>query len=276
MGLLGQPFVPFLSRRESDALSFGQRDVGLRSLSDYEDIVKPGGETMSLGVLDVNDVKATRMSLARGDDTNTPQVVAACHHAEVPGFEFDEVQDLAVSDVQPDSVVDLNQGVGVADGAAVVRHEEGHALRPGSHFLDAAQLVLGLLGGDLVEDEPALHVVQETEKVTCLLDGDHVHEPRGVRVVSSNPAIDFNSPLHDDLGHLAVGQSILQPVPEDDDEGQGLPQLVGASRGSGREDPSQLVQNPCLGGREALQMLLRSSSLQRYGNSEKRHGVRHG
>ena len=48
----------------------------------------------------------------------------------------------------PDGVVDLDDGVGVADGASVRGVEVGHVLRPGLDGLHAAKLVLGLLVRD--------------------------------------------------------------------------------------------------------------------------------
>lgn len=51
----------------------------------------PGGKGVALRVLDVHDVEASRMSFPRGDDTDSTQVVATGHHAQVARLELDEV-----------------------------------------------------------------------------------------------------------------------------------------------------------------------------------------
>lgn len=97
---------------------------------------------MSQAVLDVNDVKATHMSLPRCDHTNTTQIVTAGHHTQVSGLELDEVDDLARRNVVANGVVGLDLRIRIADGAAVVCHKEWNSLWASADLLDTAQLVL--------------------------------------------------------------------------------------------------------------------------------------
>lgn len=53
------------------------------------------------------------------------------------------------------------------------------------------------------------------------------HEPSWVGDISADLAIDLDEPLHADLLDLISSQSVLETVPQKDDEGQALPQLVG-------------------------------------------------
>lgn len=53
------------------------------------------------------------------------------------------------------------------------------------------------------------------------------HESSRVGDVGADLAIDLDEPLHADLLHLISSQGILEAVPQEDDEGQALPQLVG-------------------------------------------------
>ena len=48
----------------------------------------------------------------------------------------------------------LDGGVGVSDGATVTGVKEWDVLRPGGDRANTAKLVLGLLLGDAVNDEP--------------------------------------------------------------------------------------------------------------------------
>lgn len=79
------------------------------------------------------------------DGTDTSGVTASGDHAEVSGLELDRVHDFASGNVQPDGIVGLNNGVGVADGSAVRGEQEGHVLGAGLDLSDTTQLVLGLL-----------------------------------------------------------------------------------------------------------------------------------
>lgn len=57
------------------------------------------------------------------------------------------------------------------------------------------------------------------------------HKSSRVGDVGADLAIDFDEPLHANLLDLVSGQRVLQPVPQEDDEGQALPQLVGTGGG---------------------------------------------
>ena len=59
------------------------------------------------------------------------------------------------------------------------------------------------------------------------------HKSSWVCVVSSDFSVDLHQPLVQDLLALIVGQSILQPVSQENHEGQTFPQLVGSTAWSG-------------------------------------------
>lgn len=116
---LGATAVTLLGDGELDALALGEGDPGLLAAND-EDVGLAGGEAVVNGVLEVDDGEATIVALAVGDDTDTTHVAAAGDHGNGTGVELDEVGDLAGLNVDLDGVVDLDEGVGVAD-AAVAR-----------------------------------------------------------------------------------------------------------------------------------------------------------
>jgi hypothetical protein len=89
-------------------------------------------------------------------------------------LELDVVDDLVLDEVELDSVVDLDRGVRVTDGAAVVGDDEGDTLGAELDLLDLEELVGRLLLRDAVDREAALDVVQETEVLARLLDRDDV------------------------------------------------------------------------------------------------------
>jgi hypothetical protein len=125
--------VALLGNGELDTLALGKGDPGLL-LADDENVALTGGELVVNGVLDVDDVEATVVTLTVGDDTNTTHVTTTSGHGDHTGVEADEVLDLAWimyqyklklsshllvqhtgGEVDLDGVVDLDGGVGVTD-----------------------------------------------------------------------------------------------------------------------------------------------------------------
>lgn len=88
------------------------------------------------------------------------------------------------------------------------------------------------------------------------------HESSRVVWVRTDFTVDFDQTLHHDFRDLGVGQSVLQPVTEEDDQGKRLSEFVRPGGRSGGVDASQLVQHPCLRRIETLQVLFRSSGLE--------------
>lgn len=122
--------------------------------------------------------------------------------------------------------------------------------------LDLAQLVLGLLGLDSVDGEAALGVVDETEVLASLLDGDDVHVAGRVGDVGADLAVNLDQALHHDGLGLAVVEGILETVADEDDQGHAVTELVRTGRRLGGIETGQLVQQPVGGGAKALLVLL--------------------
>lgn len=106
--------VTLLSNGELDTLALGQGDPGL-VLANDENVGLTGGERVVNSILEVDNVETTIVTFAVGDDTNTTHVTTAGNHGDGTSVELDKVLDLASLKVDLDGVVDLDQGVGVAD-----------------------------------------------------------------------------------------------------------------------------------------------------------------
>lgn len=65
-----------------------------------------------------------------------------CGAVSLTRVELDELSDLAAVQVDADRVVDLDEGVRVADGPGVVRHQVGHPPRAHHELPHLAELVL--------------------------------------------------------------------------------------------------------------------------------------
>jgi hypothetical protein len=116
---VGPAAVTLLSDGELDTLALGEGDPGLL-LSDDDNVGLTSGELVVNGILQVDNVEATIVTLTVGDDTNTAHVATTGDHDDDTSVELDEVLDLASGKVNLDGVVDLDGGVGVTDATHVV------------------------------------------------------------------------------------------------------------------------------------------------------------
>lgn len=110
--------ISLLGDAELDTLALGQRDPGALGADD-EDVGLTSGEGVVNGVLDVDDVETTIVSLTVGDDTNTTHVTTTSNHSNGTRVELDKVGDLASGELDLDSVVDLDGRVRVANPVRV-------------------------------------------------------------------------------------------------------------------------------------------------------------
>ncbi len=142
LGGSSQATIALFGDRQLDALLLRHADPRLVALAGDENVGQTRGELTVQSILDVDNVEAAQVTLAVRDDTNTTHVAAAGDEANVASVKLDKVNNLASLQIQLDRVVDLDQRVRVADGAAVVGNQEGNALGTKLDLLDLAELVL--------------------------------------------------------------------------------------------------------------------------------------
>jgi hypothetical protein len=106
--------ISLLCDGKLDTLALWQRDPWLLG-TDNENVVLTGSERVVYGILDVNNVEASVVTFTVSDDTNTTHVTSTSGHGDATSVELDEIGDLAGSEVDLDSVVDLDSWVRVAD-----------------------------------------------------------------------------------------------------------------------------------------------------------------
>lgn len=94
----------------------------------------------------------------------------------------------------------------------IVRNQEWDTALAKLNALDLAELELSLLGLDAVDGEAALGVVDETEVLASLLEGDDVHEASGEGGVGADLAVNLNQTLHHDGLDLTTVQGVLETV----------------------------------------------------------------
>ncbi|EJK51177.1 hypothetical protein THAOC_29673, partial [Thalassiosira oceanica] len=181
------------------------------------------------------------------EDSDTTSVVTLGNHDDRPHLERENLAHLASRDVDLDGVVDLDVGVGESEGTSIVRDSHGDLLGGDVNLLYTAEFPLGLFLIDAVQNEASLGVVEETEDVAGLLELDDVHETGGVVVVSSDLAVDLDTPLHADLLALLSGEGVLQTLTKDNGDGKALALLVRSGGGLRGPNASHLAQVPVRG-----------------------------
>ena len=122
----------------------------------------------------MNDVEATDVLLTVRDDTATTPVTTTGDENEVASVKLDKVGNLSLLEVETNSVVDLDQRIGVTDGATVMGNNVGDTLVADGDLADLEELVGGFLSGDAVDGETTLDIVKKAEMLARLLDRDHV------------------------------------------------------------------------------------------------------
>ena len=246
-----------------EALALGEANKSVVGLADDKHVAETGGELVATGVSDVDDLERTSVLLATDDDAHATDVAPAGDHDCVADLKLDKVDNLAGGEVDLDGVVGADRGVGVADGARVVGREEGDALTADLDLGHTAQLEGGLLGSDGVDRETALDVVEETEVLAGLVDGDDIHEAgREVRV-GADLAVDLDKTLHHNVGNLTAGERVFQAVAEEQHQRKALTELVRTSRRTGRIGTAKLVKHPVLGRCKSLKVMFGTTSLKK-------------
>lgn len=80
----------------------------------------PGGKSPFHRVFDVHDIEATNVLLTMCDNTSTTHVTATGDEYKVASVKLDKVSDLSLVDIILHGVVDMDDGVGIANRSAVV------------------------------------------------------------------------------------------------------------------------------------------------------------
>jgi len=138
----------------------------------------------------------------------------------------------------------LDERVWVPDGATIMSNQIGNSSRASRNLNNTTELIFSFLRGDLVEDEATLDIVQDSEIVICLFDGQDIHEAGRIFNVSADATIDFDETLHDNLGYFTSSKGVLELIPENKHHWKRFAEPVRTGSGTGSEHTSQLVQHP--------------------------------
>lgn len=134
----------------------------------------PCGKRTIKRIFDMDNIETPDMLLTMNDDTCTTHVTATGNHYNVTSVEGDKVGDFALLKVKFDGVVDLDGWIRIADRASVVCDDVRDTLSAKGHFADLEKFVGGFLGGDTMNSETTLHIIQQTKMFARLFDRDGI------------------------------------------------------------------------------------------------------
>jgi len=204
----------FFERSQSDTLFLGERDQGVLTLSDNENVSNSGSERVSSRISNMDNIETTDVSISVDDNTDSSDVVTGGDQSKIASFEGNVVNDGTSGDVKLDGIQDSNSGVGESDGTTVVGDNVGDLVGSDGLLGDLAKLVLGFFLSDVSEDESSLNVVENSEKFTSLLNADNIHQTSGESGVLSDLTIDGNIAflVIYDQSDFSTSESVLKTV----------------------------------------------------------------
>jgi len=210
--------VSLLEDGELDTVALGEGDGRLAGTADHKHVLQTGRERVAGGISDNNNIKSTGVVLGVDNASNTSSVASLADHDGGTGLELELSDGSAGLNVDLDGIVDLDERVGVTDGAAVVGDDVGDLLGGDGTLLHTAQFPLLLLVGDAVKNVAALGIEYQAELVASLGDLDNVHETSRVVGVSAGLAVNLDQLLHADHLGLLSGKSVFKAVSQDEDD----------------------------------------------------------
>merc|ERR1712008_208072 len=108
------------------------------ALTNHENVAHAGSKSMTNGILNVHNIERTRMSFSVHDGSHTTSVATSSDHAQVSSLEFDGIHDFASVDVQPNRIIGLYNGIGVANCSAIRGVQVGNIFGSCLDFTDTA------------------------------------------------------------------------------------------------------------------------------------------
>jgi len=122
----------------------------------------------------MHNIKSSNVLFPMDDDARSAHVTSASNHDNVAGIKLDIVNDFALLKVKLHGVVDLDEGIWVADGSSIVGDDVRDTLGADGDPSDLEKLVGGFLGSDAMNGEATLDVVEETEVLPGFLNGNDI------------------------------------------------------------------------------------------------------
>lgn len=223
LGILLELSVDNLVNGVSDTLAL-REGAGDLVVSDNEHVSDSGVEDVAGLVLQGDDGDVAELLDDGLDNSNSAQVVSVGDQSLVADSELEVLLNGVGLEVVEDGVANLERWVRESEGSGIVGDGVWDLVGTNLDSDDLEQLLGGLLVLELQEGESSLLIVEDSELVTSLWDGDDVctlfaltHEADWELAESSDLSVnsDLVLLLLEDLSDLSVGQSVTELSSED-------------------------------------------------------------
>ena len=248
------PLLLLLEDILENPVPFGKGNLGLLSIANNSQIRASGGELVSLGVLDGDQIVVPVEFIDGLDNPDPSDVVSLGAVGDIAGLHLVDSLDSPCLQVELDSVLDLDLLGEELEGPSVVGGKVADLIGSEEFLLNPAELEVLLCPPELDQLEPSLDVVEDSVGLSELGNVDHVHQAAGVLGVPPDLLVHDEQALLlvQDGVHLGRVEGDAELVPQDHLDGDGLLELVRALGRSDSVDAAQLVHHPRLGGYDSL------------------------
>jgi len=106
--------------------------------------------------------------------------------------------------------------------ASIMRNQVWDSPFAHLHSLDLAEFVFRLSLFNAMDCETTFGIVDQTEVLAGLVNGDDIHITRRVGDISSDLAINLDETLHQDSSGFTIVERVLQTVSEKNNQGEAV------------------------------------------------------
>lgn len=122
------------------------------------------------------NIKVTNVLLTMHDNTRSAHVTTPSNHDQVSGIKFSDADDLVLGEVKSDGIVHSDHGVGITNCTSVMGDNIGHASVSESDLFYLEEFISRFLRVNPVDNKAALDIVQQSEVIVRLLDGQDIYQ----------------------------------------------------------------------------------------------------
>ena len=114
------------------------------------------------------------MLLSRDNDSNSTNVTSGSNHRKTSGLKLDEVNDLSLLQIESNRIMFPNGRIRIPNGSPIMSSNVRNLFGPNGSVSDGQDLVRGLIFRDSVENESSFDIIEQSEEVIGLLNGDDI------------------------------------------------------------------------------------------------------
>ncbi len=164
-------------------------------ITNDENVTSSGSESLSIGILQVDNIEATQMSFNMEDSSNSTDVVTTSSVGQMSWLVRDPADDLIVFQIVFDGVSFIDVRVWESDGSGIVSDNVWNLVWTDGFFNNFAEFEVSFRTFNADEGESTLFIIQKSKRLSGFNNGQEIHKTDWEFSISSNFMIDFKSCL---------------------------------------------------------------------------------